>query len=581
MQLTETGMATSRPRVLGWFRSAAILDGDWGTSIAYVLGIAFTLAGNASFWHLMVMLALTTLVAVNYMTICRLYPNGGGVYNSVHHRSRSLGVIGALLLAADYIITMALSVLDACHYLGIGSPELWAIGIIAVLAAVNWFGPKHSGGLALIISLLTLLTLFIIIVFSAPSAIASAHIEAPKGGFFENWHIFVGIILSISGIEAISNMTGLMKDPTRDSKRAISAVLLKVFVATVFLSLAMHAIPDLHGHTEDMVRFLGEHFIGPWFGWIVAIALGFLLISAGNTALNDLISIQFLMAVDNELPTPLRRLNAHGVPVYPLLITAALPICVLLAVHDVVTLAHLYAIGVVGAILINVTSTGTDRSLRLPSRVRIMMIVSGAVLACIELSIAIDKPEATIFASTILLVGLSARYIATNRFGKKSTGIVHAEEHVGEEGISRKELETQSRRRRETERVFVVAVRGGNDAALKFAIDEAKRWNAFLFVLRVKKISVGMLPTELTDSLSKTDKKIVEVCTRFESVSQFLPIVSYDVGYTLVEQAALLGADRLILGSTKRSLLEKVLKGSVIQTVSSLLPEEITLEIIG
>jgi hypothetical protein len=67
--------------------SAAILDGDWGTSVAYVLGIGFALAGYSSSWHLSAMMVLTTLVAVNYITICRLYPNGGGVYGSVYHRS--------------------------------------------------------------------------------------------------------------------------------------------------------------------------------------------------------------------------------------------------------------------------------------------------------------------------------------------------------------------------------------------------------------------------------------------------------------------------------------------------------------
>ena len=96
--------ATSRPRVLGWLRSAAILDGDWGTSIAYVLGIAFTLAGNSSLWHLAAMLMFTTMVALNYVTICRLYPNGGGVYSSVQHRSRLIAVIGALLLGADFVV---------------------------------------------------------------------------------------------------------------------------------------------------------------------------------------------------------------------------------------------------------------------------------------------------------------------------------------------------------------------------------------------------------------------------------------------------------------------------------------------
>jgi len=242
--------ATSRPRVLGWLRSAAFLDGDWGTSIAYVLGIGFTLAFYSSFWHLMMMLALTALVAVNYMTICRLYPNGGGVYGSVYHRSRRLAVIGALLLSADYVITMSLSILEACHYFGLENPEIWAIGTIVGIGAMNWYGPKQTGGLALFISVMTILSLATIVTVSAPAALTSAHIEVPSGGFFHNWGIFAAIILSISGIESISNMTGLMKNPARDSRRAILAVLAKITIVTIFLTLAMHAVPGLTGRTE-------------------------------------------------------------------------------------------------------------------------------------------------------------------------------------------------------------------------------------------------------------------------------------------------------------------------------------------
>ena len=192
--------ATSRPRVLGWLRSAAILDGDWGTSVAYVMGLGFALAGYSSFWHLCFMMALTTLVAVNYITICRLYPHGGGVYSSVYHRSQLLAVIGALLLAADYVVTMALSVLDACHYLNLEFPALWAVIIIGVVGSINWFGPKNSGSLALMISAFTLATLATIIFSSAGTAIQQATIIRPEGGLFHNWGIFVGFILSLSGI---------------------------------------------------------------------------------------------------------------------------------------------------------------------------------------------------------------------------------------------------------------------------------------------------------------------------------------------------------------------------------------------
>ena len=41
------------------------------------------------------MCVLTALVGVNYMVICRLYPDGGGVYASVRHRSEVISIVGA------------------------------------------------------------------------------------------------------------------------------------------------------------------------------------------------------------------------------------------------------------------------------------------------------------------------------------------------------------------------------------------------------------------------------------------------------------------------------------------------------
>lgn len=564
--------ATSRPRVLGWIRSAALLDGDWGTSIAYVLGISFAFSGYSSFWFLSLMLAFTTLIAFNYVHLCRLYPNGGGVYTSVYHRSKTLAVIGALLLAADYVITMALSVLDACHYLNLPSPELWAMGIILCLGVLNWYGPRHSGGFALGISLTTIITLLIIIVASAPTSLQSATIIRPEGGVLKNWEHFVGIILSISGIEAISNMTGLMKNPNQDSRRAIFSVLTKVAIATVFLGLAMHAIPNLTGHTEDMVRFLGEYYVGAWFGWVVAIALGLLLISAGNTALNGLVSVQFLMSVDRELPGNLRRLNSHGVPILPLIIATTAPIIVLLFINDVLTLAQLYAIGVVGAILVNVGSTSTDYSLPLRRWIRWLMFSSAIILFFIEISIAVQKPKAAIFASTVLVVGLSARALAKRARVPEAAAVpaevqaVRPRRHV---------------RRRPPSTRFLVAVKDTSDRLLKFAIEEAKARDALLVVLRVKEIAVGALPGKLELSTNGIEQKIEDLCSEAGINYEIVTIPSYEVGYTIAEQAATFGVDRVILGATHRGVLENALKGNVIRSVSQLLPEEVQLVIYG
>ena len=111
---------TKRPRNVDWKCAAAILYGDWGTSKAYVVGLAFAVAGYSSFWLIAAMCILTALVGVNYLAICKHYPDGGGVYASVRHRSQIISIVGAFLLIADYIVTAALSALSAFQYLGVG-----------------------------------------------------------------------------------------------------------------------------------------------------------------------------------------------------------------------------------------------------------------------------------------------------------------------------------------------------------------------------------------------------------------------------------------------------------------------------
>jgi hypothetical protein len=77
----ETSLST-RPRNVDWKRAAALLYGDWGTSKAYVPGLAFSLALYGSFWFVLAVSALTALVGINYIWICKYFPEGGGVYSS-------------------------------------------------------------------------------------------------------------------------------------------------------------------------------------------------------------------------------------------------------------------------------------------------------------------------------------------------------------------------------------------------------------------------------------------------------------------------------------------------------------------
>src|SRR5688500_14991519 len=114
-------LTSHRPRNVNWFQAGSLLFGDWGTSRLYVLGLAFLVAGRSSFWLIAAMSVLILVVGWAYTHICRLYPDGGGVYTAGRRRAAILGVIGALLLFADYTITDSLSSVEASHYFGLGN----------------------------------------------------------------------------------------------------------------------------------------------------------------------------------------------------------------------------------------------------------------------------------------------------------------------------------------------------------------------------------------------------------------------------------------------------------------------------
>ncbi len=296
---------TKRPRNVDAPRAAAILYGDWGTSKAYVIGLAFAVAGYSSFWLILAMCALMALVGVNYMAICRHYPDGGGVYASVRHRSEIISIVGAFLLIADYIVTAAISALSAFQYLGLPNPEFLAGGAILAIGALNYFGPKHTGGLAVLVSVPTVIVIIILGLFTIPHIGEALHNLQPQtGGFLKNWNGFVGIVLALSGVEAVANATSIMKlNPgstddhpvvTKTSTSAITAVMIEVCLFTALLGLGMLALQGLQIHNGDvnapgnpgvrdyMLRYMAEIFVGGAFGaiagqiagWCVTIVIG-------------------------------------------------------------------------------------------------------------------------------------------------------------------------------------------------------------------------------------------------------------------------------------------------------------------
>src|SRR5712691_10679775 len=126
-------LAVHRPRNVDWKRAAALLYGDWGTSKAYVIGLAFVAAGYSSLPIVLAVCVLTGIVGYNYVIICKHFPDGGGVYSAARDQSRLLAVIGALLLVTDLIVTVALSGWPAMSYFKVPKESIWASTIVLIL----------------------------------------------------------------------------------------------------------------------------------------------------------------------------------------------------------------------------------------------------------------------------------------------------------------------------------------------------------------------------------------------------------------------------------------------------------------
>jgi len=597
---------TKRPRNVDAPRAAAILYGDWGTSKAYVIGLAFAVAGYSSFWLILAMCVLMALVGINYMAICRHYPNGGGVYASVRHRSEVISIVGAFLLIADYIVTAAISALSAFQYLGWPHPDLCAAIAILFIGAVNYFGPKHSGGLAFLISVPTVIVvalLAFLVVPHIPQAITN--VRPLQGNWLQSWNGFVSVVLALSGVEAVANATSVMKlnkgstdekpDVSQTSTRAIIWVMLEVCIFTALLGLGMHALNGLHirgdevdapgapGVRDYMLKYMAQVFAaGSWgaaagaiAGFCVSVVFGVLLLSAVNTAIVDLIAISFLMSRDGELPKQFERLNPFGVPTLGLIVAAIIPAILVISVRDMAGLADLYAVGVVGAIATNLGASSTDRKLVLARWERVLMFCTFLIMAAIEITLFIDKPNARLFALVVLAVGLVLHGLAAERAAKRRAAETAPTSPRPSpiQAVPRFPIE----QREMSGTPMLCAVRGIG-RTLDFAISEAKETDRPLYLLFVREQPV-LAPGDRRRKWMEDEEAsaIFKYASEKADGIRILPCyaVSDSAADTIVDITATVGASRLIVGAPQRNMLVNLLRGNIIKAISDILPEEI------
>jgi amino acid transporter len=603
-----------RPRNVDWKRAAALLYGDWGTSKAYVIGLAFTspiAAAAAGYSCLPIIVAvslLTALVGYNYIIVCRHFPDGGGVYSAARHQSRLLAVTGALLLVANFTVTAAMSGWAAMSYFGVPREHIRiaTLGLILLVGGLNFFGPKHTGSLAVILAAPMAIIVAVMVAMAIPH-LTLANLTPLPHDFSTSWKAFTWAILALSGVEAVANLTGVMKlDPgssmenpsvRKTATRSITVIAIEVVLGTILLGWAMLSLPKtlepvLTKEWEYMLRIVGREYasmafgpaVGIGFGIVVGAVVGLLLLSAVNTAITALIGLFYMMARDGEMPRNFGKLNSHGVPIWPLTIAILFPLIVTAISNDLEDLAGLYAIGVVGAIAVNLGSCSFNKAMGLNWHERIIVMVTFFILSAVELTIAKIRPDALYFAVIVLGIGLAFRAGAQRRAGLRSVIVTeHVAAAVSSEAIANFKLNLAAGQ------TVLVAARGITPV-LRYAMEEAQLRKGTLYVLYVKELAVN-LPGPLPSGERprwQDDKHAAEIMYGMVDAGQKnavtvvpLYIVSESPAATILDMAATLGVDILVVGSAHRSRLVSLLKGDVVTEVARNLPENIQLVIYG
>jgi nucleotide-binding universal stress UspA family protein len=371
---------------------------------------------------------------------------------------------------------------------------------------------------------------------------------------------------------------------------AAEVVLGTILVGWAMLSLSPATKDLLISRWDDMLTVLAEQYgalafggaFGKAFGVFVGIVVGLLLLSAVNTAISAQIGLLYLLARDGEMPRKFARLNIHGMPVLPIIVATALPMLVVLFSPDQLSLMELYAIGVVGAIAVNLGSCAFNRKLKLRWYERGTMAVTFLILAAVELSLAKTKPNALFFVVCILILGLSLRAYAQKRAGLETITVSRAvAAAVDPESLA------PFRPDFATGQSVMVAARGLTPV-MRFALEEARFRQGNLYVLYVKQLAVN-LPGPLQASEQprwQNDPEAAQIMYGAIELGRgagvtVIPLytVSDNPATTIIDLAATLGIEVLMLGAPHRTALAKLLQGDVVTEVAKHLPENIQLVI--
>ncbi len=315
------------------------LGADGLSSSAYGPEEAFRALGSHA--YLAILLAAATaltvfIISYAYSRIIEHFPHGGGGYVvATELLGSSAGVVSGCALLVDYVLTITVSVASGADAVFSLVPLGWQpykltieFGAILFLTVMNLRGVKESVTTLVPIFLTFVVTHVILIAGGLlwkagelPSMAREVHV-----GFSDSlatmgkWGLFLLLMRAYSlgagtytGIEAVSNGLGIMRDPKVETGKRTMTYMATSLAATaggLLICYMLFRVQPVEGRTLNAV--LADQFaggwrvaglpIGKWFAAITILSEAVLLLVAAQTGFIDGPRVMANMAVDSWLP---------------------------------------------------------------------------------------------------------------------------------------------------------------------------------------------------------------------------------------------------------------------------------------
>lgn len=593
------GVGTLGP-ILAW----ALVFADVGTAVYYVPGVLYRQVGGLASAFVLLTTFAFVIVALEHLEVAHRYPDGGGgIAAAVEAFGPRAGVLSGAFLVSAYLLTIAISVVTAIHYLAtLGLP--WPSTLVALsalfiglLGAWGWVGVRSIARL-IAIAALAAVAVDVVLITSVALHLSPAEwvdlfdnvLHPLRLGWADAATGFTGAWLAYSGLETLGQLAPSVREPRRRTIRIATALVIGSVLLTVplFAALAVEAATaGKIGSHSAMLAAVAASFGGHRLHIAVAVTGAVLLLLAAKVAFLGCYHVFREVGEHGYLPAAIARSqSAHAAPRGAVIVITAGAIALVVGTRaDPRMLANLFAFGLLGSYTI--TSVSLD-VLRWREGRRGLSFWLG-VLATLAVVVPwvvswLTKLNATLYGAAVAGLFLSVAFVTrkgwirSGRFGFLKAS--RAEESAADlstalEVLTLNEAEALKQSYPSS---TLLAVRGSNPRLCAEASRRARGLgDAAVYVLFVDEIPGFLFPPRRGPSAEALRVLRAAVRDLRTHGIDAVPIwrLAHDAGASIAEAAEKLGASCVMLGTTHRSAVSHFLQGSVLKRLVAELPEPV------